>query len=326
MATNYTDTLAGLLMLNDANMADIYPTNLLDDAPVLARALAIPASSGGTLHKYLRRSAAAGSAFRKINTGVTNAAEQFDDISLNCEYFDPSFNRDVALAKGYRKGLSEYIRKETLAALQSGFANIERAVFTNLGGGFAGLLQFSDYAIDDSATQIINKGGSNGASRSVWLLRWAEDGVAMVAGNDGRIDMEWDDDSPTIVEVTATGGTYSAYRVTLGGWLGLQVGSKYDVARICGLDGTSGKVLDDDVIADAISRFASARQPNMIVMNRTSLKELRDSRTATNPTGAPAPFPTEAFGVPIVSTDLLPATEATVDSTTTPTTSTSTAS
>jgi lipopolysaccharide export system protein LptA len=100
MADNYTNTLAGLLMLNDANMADIYPTNLLDDAPVLARALAIPASSGGTLHKYLRRSAAAGSAFRKINTGVTNAAEQFDDISLNCEYFDPSFDRDVALAKG----------------------------------------------------------------------------------------------------------------------------------------------------------------------------------------------------------------------------------
>jgi len=324
MATNSTNTLAGLLMLNDANMADIYPTNLLDDAPVLARALAIPASSGGTLHKYLRRSAAAGSAFRKINTGVTNAAEQFDDISLNCEYFDPSFDRDVALAKGYRNGLSEYIRKETLAALKSGFANIERAVFSNVDSGFAGLLQFSDYVIDDSATQIINKGGANGASRSVWLLRWAEDGVAMVAGNDGRIDMEWEDSAPTIVKVSASGGSYSAYRVTLGGWLGLQVGSKYDAVRICGLDGTSGKALDDDIIADAISRFASARQPNMIVMNRTSLKKLRESRTATNPSGKPADFPADAFGIPIVSTDLLPATEATANSTTTPTTTTTT--
>jgi len=325
MATNYTDTLAGLLVLNDANLADIYPTQVLDDAPVLARALAIPASTGGTQHKYIRRSHAAGTAFRKIGLGVTNASERFDDIALNLEYFDPSFTRDVAAAKGYRKGLSEYIKKETLAALKAGFANVERAVFSNVAGGFNGLLQFSDYVIDDSATQIINKGGSNGASRSVWLLRWAEDGVAMIAGNDGRVDMEWDDDSPTIVQVSASGGVYSAYRVTLGGWLGLQVGSTYDVVRICGLDGEAGKKLTDDIIADGISRFASARQPNMIVMNRTSLKELRESRTATNPTGAPAPFPTEAFGIPIVSTDLLPSNEATVNSTTTATTSTSTA-
>jgi hypothetical protein len=49
---------------------------------------------------------------------------------------------------------------------------------------------------------------------------------------------------------------------------------------------------------------------------------LQASRTATNPTGAPAPFPENAFGIPIVVTDALPIDEATVNSTTTATTHT----
>jgi hypothetical protein len=322
MADNYTNTLAGLLKLNDANMADIYPSNVLDEAPVIAQAFAIPASQGGTLHNYLRRKTAAGAGFREIGTGVTNDAEVFEDISLVCKFLDPSFTRDVALAAGYRGGLSEYIRKETLRALKAGFAGLERSLFTNVASGFNGLLQFSDYSIT-GGTQVVDAGGSGG--KSVWLLRWAEDGVAVVAGNEGRMDMVWDDNSPTIVQVAASGGVYSGYRVTLGGYFGLQVGSTYDAARICNLDGTNDDLLDDDLLAEGISKFAAARQPNMIVMNRASLMELRQSRTATNPTGAPAPFPTEAFGIPIVVTDILPTNEAAVNTTTTPTTTSTTA-
>ncbi len=321
-----TNTLAGLLKLNDQNMADIYPTNVLDDAPVLKAAFAVPASQGGTTHKYLRRAAAAGSAFRKIGIGVTNAAEQFDDITCNCEYLDASFFRDVALAQGYRGGISDYIRKETLAALKSAFANAEKAIFANVAGGFNGLLQFADYTIDAAGTfagQIVSAGGSGG--KSCWLIRWAEDGVAIVAGNDGNMELIFNEDNPSIVPVSAKNGTYNAYNVPVGGWFGLQVGSKYDVCRIANLDSTSGHLLNDDLIAAGISRFAASRPPNMIVMNRTLLAELRASRTATTPTGAPAPFPAEAFGIPIVVTDNLATNEAAIGSTTTPTTSTTTA-
>jgi len=45
-------------------------------------------------------------------------------------------------------------------------------------------------------------------------------------------------------------------------------------------------------------------------MNRRSLKQLQVSRTATNATGAPAPFPQESFGVPIIVTDAILSTEA----------------
>jgi hypothetical protein len=55
-------------------------------------------------------------------------------------------------------------------------------------------------------------------------------------------------------------------------------------------------------------------------MDKTSWYELQSSRTATNPTGAPAPFPTEAFGIPIVVTDSIPEDEAALNTTSTTTT------
>jgi hypothetical protein len=321
MGTNYTNTLAGMLLLNDQNLADIYPSEVLDDAPVVAKAIAIPASQG-TQHKYIRRNTAAGATFRLLNTGVNNAAEVFEDVTLNCKLLDASYTRDVGLAMAYKKGLSAYIQKETLGALKSAMYAIEYALFNNdKPTAFSGFGQFETLQ-DTDLGQVVSAGGAGG--KSVYLLRWGEDAAAIVAGNEGRIDMIWDDNSPTIVQVVQTGSlVYSAYRVTLGGWFGLQLGSKYDAVRIANLDGTSDDLLTDDLISEAISKFPAARPPNMIVMNRTSLKELQQSRTATNPTGAPAPFPSEAFGVPIVVTDALGTGESTVDATTTTTTTSS---
>ena len=320
MATNYTNTLAGLIVLNDQNLADIYPSDVLNDAPVIARATAIPASQGGTVHKYIQRTTAAGAGFRDLATGVANAAETFTDQTLVCEILDASFDRDVMLADAYRKGRDAYVEKETLAALKSAMYGIESALFTNVADSFNGLLQWDDYSVYTAATgQVIDTGGAGG--KSVWLIRWAEDAVAIVAGNDGNMSMLWDNDNPTVVRITDdTGNPYSAYRVTLSGYYGLQVGSKYDVVRIANLDGTSDDLLTDDLLAQAISKFPAGRGPNMICMNRTAQKELREGRTATNPTGAPAEFPTQAFGVPIVVTDALGVAEATVVSTTTATT------
>jgi hypothetical protein len=54
MATNYTNTLAGLLVLNDQSLAAIYPNQVLDNAPVVQAAVAVPASAG-TQHKFVKQ-------------------------------------------------------------------------------------------------------------------------------------------------------------------------------------------------------------------------------------------------------------------------------
>lgn len=330
---NYTNTLAGMLLLNDQNLAEIYPTQVLDDAPVIARATAIPASQGGTTHKYIRKHTAATVGFRELNTGVANVAERFEDVTCTCEILDCSFTRDVMLADAYRKGRDAYIQKETLSALRSGMFALEKAIFNNdQSTQFEGLMQFqADYNDTDSGQVIAAGAGSSSANRSVWLLRWGEDAISVIAGNDGNMSMLWDNDNPTVVQVSPSNnisGVYSAYRVTLAGYFGLQVGSKYDAVRICNLDGTSDDLLTDDLLGEAYSKFPAGRPPNMIVMNRTSLFELQKGRTATNPTGAPAPFPRAWEGagdpIPIVVTDALTSTEYVVDATTTVTTSTTT--
>jgi hypothetical protein len=118
----------------------------------------------------------------------------------------------------------------------------------------------------------------------------------------------------------ASNRPFAAYMRAIMGWFGLQIGSKYDAVRIVNLDGTTGHKLTDTMIAQAIAKFPATKQPNLIALSKTSLFELQASRTAVNPTGAPAPFPTEAFGIPIVKTDAIPEDEAFINTTTTTTT------
>lgn len=321
--SEYTNTLAGLLLLNDQRAADIFPSSVLDEAPVVRQAYAQAASSGATYHKFNRRYTAATATFRKINSGASNTAEVIEEVTLNCEYLDGSFVRDVAAARAFRKGVQAYLQRETGAALKTSMYTIERAIFNfNIATQFVGLPYINDYADTDNTTHVVSAGGAGG--KSVWLIRWGQDAVSLIAGNDGRVDMVVPADDQ-IVQVTDAGGTnkYMAYAVDMGLWIGLQVGSPYDVVRLCNLDGTSDDLLTDDLLSEALSLFPAGHEPNMIVMNRTARKELQQSRTATNPTGAPAPFPTEAFGVPIVVTDALGSAEATVNGSTTTTTTSS---
>ncbi len=52
-----SNTLAGLVQMNDMNLADIDVSDLLDASPLLQVLNAVPASNG-TLHKYLKQTVA----------------------------------------------------------------------------------------------------------------------------------------------------------------------------------------------------------------------------------------------------------------------------
>jgi hypothetical protein len=110
-----------------------------------------------------------------------------------------------------------------------------------------------------------------------------------------------------VIQKTGSGsGVFPAYYVPVTGYGGFQAGSAYSVGRICNIE----TALDPDDLANGLSLFPASRQPNVIVMNRKAMKLLRNSLTATSPTGAPAPFPAEMFGIPIVVTDAVVSTEA----------------
>ena len=318
-----TDTLAGLLIINDRNLSATEATDLLQDAPVVMKMNAQPASQGGTLHKFLRELTAPGVGFRAVGQGLTNAAGTVEAVTVTCELLDASFSRDIALALGYKDGQTAYMDKESAKAVRRAFFAVEQSIFAStISQQFTGLLG-SGYTDQNADDQVVNAGGSGG--KSVWVMRSAEDGVSLIAGNEGRMTMSQED--ATIQLYAGAGkGYYTALHRAILGYFGLQIGSKYDVVRIANLDATTGHTLTDAHLAEAVAKFPASKQPNMIVMNRTAIVELQASRTAVNPTGQEAPFPTSAFGFPIVVSDALPSNETVVNSTTTGTTTVTTTS
>jgi len=315
MAESY-NTLAGLVQLNDQNLADFAVNDLLDDAPLL-QVLHAQVASNGTQHKYLKQTTASSAAFRAALAGLTKTASADTLVTDTLKILDASFSTDVALAQGYRGGVDGWLQLETMRSLKQAFAVAEKQVIYGTGNdasGFAGLID--DGQLDALADgMVVNAGGSNADTQtSCFVLRHGQSDVSMVMGNDGQIVVE---EEPTIIEKVVNPGTdnkvYSAYYVPVLGYVGFQIGGAYSAARIANIecnDLTSTSAFTDDELAAAISKFPAARRPNVIVMNRDAQRLLRQSRTATNPTGNPAPFPDEAYGLPIVVTDQIASTEA----------------
>ena len=176
--------------------------------------------------------------------------------------------------------------------------------------GFTGLRDAG--TIDAVAdTMVIDATGTTAdTASSVYAVRLATNGVTGVYnGESSSIELS----EPFMTQVYVNPGTdnktFDAWRQKGGLWLALQVGSAYDIGRIANLTEDSGKGLTDDLIAQLLATFPVGYGPTHLVMSRRSNRQLQQSRTATTTTGAPAPFPESAFGVPIVISDNVSDTE-----------------
>lgn len=311
-----TNTLAGLIALNDRNLDPATASDILNESPVLAKMFAKPASQGGTTHKFERKLTAEGNGFRLINEGITHTAGTFEIVSQECAVLDATIKRDIAQCNGYKGGPSALLDTLSNGAVGNALFTFEKAIFqASINKQFTGLPGNAYFDQITADSQVINAGGNGG--RSVWLLRSADDGISFVMGYDGMLKVD-----PDTIAITrdASSREYSVWMRSIIGAACLQVGSKYDAARIANLDGTTGHTLTDALIAQALVKFRAGKMPNMIAMSRTSWSELQQSRTAVNPTGAPAPMPSDAYGIPIIVTDAIPENEAALNTTTTTTT------
>jgi len=302
------NTLAGLVQFNDKNLADISVSDLLDRAPLLSVINTMPASNG-TLHKYLKQTVASSASFRAALDGITKVPSQDELMTVTLKIIDGSFDADTALAKGYKDGVDAYLQLEMARTLRQMFFNVERQLIYGTkqqtgsayladAAGFTGLANST--ALDATGDEMVIAAGTAGATgdsqTSVYLVRHGMDDVSLILGNDGQFTVE----DPTIIQKAGSGsGFFPAWYVAVNGWAGLQLGGARSAARICNIE----TALDDDDLYNALSLFPSGAGANAIVMNRKALKLLRQSRTAVNPSGQPAPMPTNLDGIPIIVTD-----------------------
>jgi len=299
-----TDSVADALDLTDIEVSD-----LLNGAPFVGR-LPMVESSNGTTHKYSKETAAPVVGFRAENDGREYDHGVDTVVTVTLKILDWSCKVDVAVADAWRKGGREaYLRRQALRHLRAAFYAYELQVINGtIDGSAAGFTGFANVLDDSDDAMVVNAGGTTAdTASSVYAVRLSEDHVAGVMKGDGLVD---------IGEVSIVPGAGSAtgelpvYYQPASTWLGIQVGSAYSFGRICNLTADSGKGLTDDLISDLLSEFPAGYEPNLLLMNRRSLKQLQQSRTATSQSGAPAPFPEESFGIPIQKVESIINTEA----------------
>jgi hypothetical protein len=255
MAETY-NTLAGLIQLNDKNLAALNVTDLLDEAPLLKVLFAQPASNG-TEHKYLKQTRASSAAFRAELDGATKVASQDTLVTDTLKILDASFDTDVALADNYKGGRDAWLQLELMRSLRETFFHAEKQVIYGVGNdalGFAGLHDNAqlDAVADAMVIECATPGASETSQTSVYILRSGMNDCSFILGNGGKIVVE---DEPTIIQKAgATTGVFPALYVPVTGYSGFQIGGAYSAARICNIE----TALTDDDIYNGLALFPPA--------------------------------------------------------------------
>lgn len=308
--------LADVLLINDSNNADISVSDVLNKAPFLSQLTTVEATNGD-LHKYLKYTQAPVVGYRAVNDGRDFDSSVSTQEVITLKILDASFAIDKAQADSSNLGPEGLIRREATYHLQQAFFKAEvQALMDSDANGPDGLAAVLGAHSLSHAAMVYDVDTANTATgnvhTSVFFVRTALNGVAFVLGNGTSIDIG----ESMVQDMVGANGHFPVYYTPISIYTGLQLGSLYDSARIVNVStGSDGVKLTDDHLYRALKLFEVSMQPTHCVMNRAALEQLRDSRTATNVTGAPAPRPTEIEGIPIVVVDSIPSNLAFIDTT-----------
>lgn len=309
-------------LIGDAfDLAPIEVSDLLKASPFVAT-LPMEPSSNGTTHKYVKETGAPVVGFRAPNGGRDMDSSDDTGVSLDLKVLDWSFLVDMKVADAWKKGRENYLAREAKRHVKAALFKFEKQIIQGVVGASdsaapttgdaSGFLGFRDAATVNAIADamVVNAAGIVAdVNSSVWAVRIAEDGVCGVyKGDSPAFEMDPTVVVQSIVNPGTDNKTFPAYYTPAGAWLGLQVGSAFDIGRIANLNDTVAP-LTDDWIAKLLERFPVGFGPTHLLMSRRSRRQLQDSRTATTTNGAPAPFPEESFGVPIITTDAITNTE-----------------
>lgn len=264
--------------------------------------------------------------FRETGTFRTFDTATLATRQISCKYLDASWTLEQAVAQQSDWGEDFAKALQQRAHLKSAFFTLAKQIWRGVSAdanGFVGLDAIIDAVVDgNNAKEMVvsaNSGTVSDAS-SVYAVRTGLDSCQLAWGSNGKFDegevteqllynytpaVEADATNNISASPSSTSGAWH-YAQKLGGWVGLQVTSRYAAAKIEKLSAASGNNgLDDDLLYQLLERFPVGMKPNGIFMSRRSYSQLRQSRSAYNAIGAPAPYPTEFEGVPIFVSDAI---------------------
>lgn len=305
---NGSDAVVGLVDEAAALHPEISGMSVLNGQQVSVPGVGDARTISGLNYKTLVRTGLPTVSFRAANQGTASSKSTHANRMVETFILNPRWNADKAVADAYEDGAEAYIAMEGAAHMEAAMQHLGKQFYygtnaTNQNDalGHPGLIQAYD-----ATNMAVDAGGTTASTgSSVWAVKWGPKAVRWVWGRDGQLELSDVD----MRDVSDGSNNYTAYHQELLARPGLQVGSIRAIGRIKKLTEDSGKGLTDALISSLLSKFRSGYYPDVLFMSRRSLTQLQQSRTATNPTGAPAPFPQSAFGVPILPTDSILDTE-----------------
>ena len=297
-------TSSDVLNFNRVDL-DVLISDVLDSTPFLQQAAARTVASDNFKYTKLLTNPVVG--YRAVNDGIENTKATYSQVSLDLKYLDASFAVDIAAAKVDERGQDHIMGIEARNHLRAAMRVVEDNIFNTTSGGFSGLADQANLngLADD---QVISAGGTTPATgSSVYAVKFGATDLEVLWGEGGQISV-----SPRMMieRAGSVTGRFWAWAHEISAYCGLKIGSIHSVHRLANITEDSGKTLDDNLLAELWSLCPIEHKPDAFVMNRRSEKQLRASRTATNVTGQPAPYVTEAFGVKVIVTDAISSTEA----------------
>lgn len=259
-----------------------------------------------TMYKTLVRTGLPTAGFRAINTGRDRDQGTIVARVVQCYFLDASWDMDNQGLSGIDWGdpLVDLVEAHLTSAFHALAAQTWYGINADA-AGFVGVASLHPYTDSD---RTIDAGGTTAdTASSVFALRLGPQDVSYAWGNDGEIR------AGGVIEQQLYDGAGKAFMgraQAIEGWAGLQLTNYTSTGRILNLTDDAGAGLTDDRLSALIATFPANKNPNVFFMSKRSRGQLQMSRTATNGSGTPAPWPVEAFGIPIHESSDVSITEA----------------
>jgi len=246
-------------------------------------------------------------AFRDANEGTAAVKSTYINRLVEAMIINPIWECDKAVADASEEGAEAFIAMEALGLLEGAMQTIAKCFYYGRNATFGDAKGCPGLVDSIAAAMAVDAGGTTDATASsLWLVKWGLNGVSWCLGQGGEIAVS---DVRTETIHDDSGNPLTGYVQDLLARVGVGVHNIQHLGRIKKITADADRTLTDDLIAEALSKFPAGVVPDVAYMSRRSLEQLRKSRTATNATGAPAPIPTESFGVPIEVSDAIVDTE-----------------
>lgn len=242
-------------------------------------------------------------AARNMNEGTDPQKSRSEKRTASCCAITPRWGIDK-IAETIDNSAAKLLAKEARAFMAAYIKWLGQVFYygTNIDGkACPGLLQ----AI--TSAQTVDATGTGSAASSVWAVKWGEDAVQWLSGNNGQNMIS----DPRIGDFTGTNNKpVTGIIQELVSRPGLLVGSTKYIGRIKNITASTGKTLTGDMLGDLVNtKMGLSYRPDAIFLTPRSLEQYRQNLQAITSSTMRIQTPTEFEGIPLVPTESLTNTE-----------------